>query len=554
MIELTQLRFQDGTSDETLLAQTIVRCQYTLAQGSTQTLEGEDNRLVLKLPAKDIKFGVQLKNIHFIGANGQNYTGFGFFEVQIDSRPPQLKAAIDKGTLTLEMQDENSGIASLTLMIDGKSKKQLTPTSSAVPWQRNGSSYRLALPLASLSDWQNLDLVLRDGAGNTASTSLGRLPRLQIDQASGKAFTLPIVLPIVRPEYVGADTQTFLYIEQLSEGSYRFYRELLAGPLLLPEGVFRARAFLRKNGKTGPYSEAVVFRVDTTPPQGQISLEQKQDNLAWKIITRETEVTIATTIRQQQRLLALNVTGPTGSCRLDDRSKPVQIEVTLQDQAGNRSRLTKEWRPEPLQPLMEFNGGIVRTDCRAIFVKLLALPEAVTRVSAQIHGEKRAVFTRKPGQQMENTVQLLELPPDVTPEFFATRAGQSKPITIPQLQFVQAQPQPVVVLDKHTAFWLLQGRLQPAQGNWGDCWSISNRSGQPVQIETESKFMVSWRQKTSQPFARLKGKLAATITQFELRVSLTELSAKLTDVWHYQVLIGSGTPPDKVPVLQETIR
>ena len=144
--------------------------------------------------------------------------------------------------------------------------------------------------------------------------------------------------------------------------------------------------------------------------------------------------------------------------------------------------------------------------------------------------------------------------PNAFLEFFAGKDDQLSPVAIPRLQFVKPQSQPMVVLDKSMAFWLLQGRLQPIQGNWGDIWSIDNRTGQPVQVETESMFLMSWRRDASQPFMRLNEKVAASITKFELRISLAELPKKLPGELRYQILIGSGTPPEKVPVLQETVR
>ncbi len=77
-----------------------------------------------------------------------------------------------------------------------------------------------------------------------------------------------------------------------------------------------------------------------------VKLEQQKDELIWQVQPNFPNLQIRTTLRQNNHLLALNVLGQNGSCKLNNLENPVNIIILLQDNKGNRHQLEQTWLPQ----------------------------------------------------------------------------------------------------------------------------------------------------------------------------------------------------------------
>jgi hypothetical protein len=343
-LKLARLKFVAGDNND-LVAQRNLQCRYTVNDGLEQRAAGIGDILVIPLPARESKFVLKFSEIRFQDTGQNELVGFAQFTVRLDTTLPKSQMYLHDDSLEIVVQEQESGVANLQLSDSAGQTWRSTPQEHGVfQWQKDGESWRIRIALKELGQLQKLQLTVSDVAGNVEEESFGRLTRVQLEKSVSAALSLPVVLKVSSPLPLGAGTQVCLHIEQFTGGEFRFFQEMTNGPLTLPEGLYRVQAFAKEGELRGPYSEPVVFRVDTTPPQGILRLSEKEADILWQIETTESGIEILTSVEWEGGFLALKMSGKAGHCEVPLPCQQATVRSLLRDEAGNETTLTQVWK------------------------------------------------------------------------------------------------------------------------------------------------------------------------------------------------------------------
>ena len=341
-LKLSRLKFGAADDRQSILAITNIRCRYSLNKKPQQECSDIQGILVIPLPSNQAKFTIWFPQITFNDSSETEYMGFAFFTVIIDTHPPKIQTKLQDKVLDIFVE-EKEAIHQILLRLDGYKTFTISPKHHKGFRWISGVRHQLRIPLARLGEWKKMEIIATDLAGNEDQRILRKLPKPQIMQKSGIILNLPVVLKITYPITPSSHSQLHLEIERFQGGSYKHLKETAAGPLNLADGLYRAKAFLIESGERGPCSDPLIFRVDNVAPKGTIKLERKAKELHWEIKTNEEKISIKSSAKWENGLLALDVHGHKGSCPIPEKAKRIVIEVILRDQAGNETNIIKTW-------------------------------------------------------------------------------------------------------------------------------------------------------------------------------------------------------------------
>lgn len=344
-LKLSRLYFLGAEQTQEILASHNLFCRYRINQGTQQEVIGIGETVVIPLPAGNDRFSLEFFEIRFTSQQQKQFHGFAYFTVYLDKEVPQLDVVLNPTRLDIHVVEKQSGILKLQVDMDnGRSIIVAEPkTYAPFRWSKSLEGEEFQLDEKYWHDWQRLTVLVEDVAGNTKQRVFKRLPSLRIEQKSGMSCGVPVVLRVTADPQLSSHAQVHLYLERLLNGQFVFYRETVLGPLSLPEGSYRARVFVKEEGERGVDSEAVVFHVDTSPPQGHLILAQDKQTLLWKLSTPEDKINCWTTVEWQGRFLVLKSTQREGQCELPADFGRLSVQATLRDEAGNETVLTKSW-------------------------------------------------------------------------------------------------------------------------------------------------------------------------------------------------------------------
>ncbi len=345
-ITLSNFVFQNTIRKNFIYVQEIISGEIKLNDQAI-SLKNSLQKISLELTAGLDSYDLQILKLRFKDISGTIFSGAGSLTIKKDNQAPILKKNLTLDHLRIHIQDQESGWKNLrlTTLPHQQIFEASQDNKGIFSLEEKEEGVFLSLPWKDLGSWESIQVLAFDMTGNTSQTEIKQLPRPKIDMISGKSVSLPVVLPVSSSQAPEPLVQSRIFLEKYQNGSFEFFKDVTAGPINLGEGLYRAKAFFQEDSFRGPFSDSILFTVDNTAPTGKIILEKKDTFLHWEIETYEENIEIQTTVRANQKILALNIEGKQSKCEISNDFPQVEVQVTLKDAAGNETKITKTWTP-----------------------------------------------------------------------------------------------------------------------------------------------------------------------------------------------------------------